>query len=281
MKSRLVRRPTAVDADSERVEVERELTDLAQKLLSAQEEERQRIAADLHDGLGQQLSAIKWILEGFVQRVGARLTQPERDGFERLVERTGEAIDEVRRIAMDLRPSMIDDLGVTCAIDWFCAELRHVFTSVAVVQDIRAEEDAIPPKIKASIFRILQEACNNACKYSGANCLSVRLDTDADGIRLAVMDNGIGFDPEAVRQSLKGFGLGSMRERATLTGGRFSLWSKPGEGTEVLVNWPRRQNGSADEQTVVNRIGRQRGGGVQIELSHGGRSMLLHGLHTD
>jgi signal transduction histidine kinase len=217
---------------------ENELEALAQELLSAQESERARIAADLHDDIGQQLAAIKFSLDDALAGLVGRLNGAERDMLEAIAGRVSEAIEETRRISMGLRPPMLDDLGVTYAIHWFCSELRAIYKHIGLRHDVCAQEDAIPRETKIVVFRILQEACNNACKYSGASELSVRFETDAEGMRLQVADNGVGFDPEDAQQVGLGFGLRSMRERALLTGGQIRIVSRPGAGTRVLAEWP-------------------------------------------
>jgi signal transduction histidine kinase len=214
---------------------------LAHDLLSAHEDERQRIAADLHDGIGQQLSAIKFGLEGALRGLVDRLTPAERGCFETLVTRVGDTIEEARRIAMDLRPPILDDFGATYAVDWLCGELTRVYEAITVIKELNADEDAIPTEIKVDLFRILQEACNNACKHARADRITVRLYTDAEGIRLQVSDNGVGFDPRAVKRLRTGFGLRSMRERALSTGGSLTVSSGTGKGTTVLAHWPVRR----------------------------------------
>jgi signal transduction histidine kinase len=102
---------------------------------------------------------------------------------------------------------------------------------------VHADEDAIPQRVKVAIFRILQEACGNVCKHSRARRLSVLLDKDAEGIRLEVADDGVGFAPVSVRRFCGGFGLASMRERATMTDGCLTIRSQAGKGTRVLAVW--------------------------------------------
>jgi signal transduction histidine kinase len=107
-----------------------------------------------------------------------------------------------------------------------------------LTQSLRADEGAISPPVKVAIFRILQEACGNAWKHSQAQRLSVVLETDAEGIRLEVVDDGVGFDTTSSRRFRGGFGLASMRERAAMTGGRLSIRSRLGQGTRVIAVWP-------------------------------------------
>lgn len=215
-----------------------DLEALAHELLSAQESERARIAADLHDDIGQQLAAIKFGLDDALQGLAGRLTDVESQLLTAVAARVAEAIEETRRISRDLRPPMLDDLGITYAIDWFCNELRSVYRTIVLRADIRALEEPTSYGSKITVFRILQEACNNACKYSGASELSVRFETDAEGMRLEVADNGAGFDLQQVQQGGRGFGLRSMRERALLSGGRLRILSRPGAGTRILAEWP-------------------------------------------
>jgi len=214
-----------------------ELENLTQLLLSAQEEERRRIAADLHDEIGQCMSAVQFAFEGLRQQLEDRMTDAEKEMCTDLGRRVAQAIEEVRRICMGLRPPMLDDLGVVSAVDWFCTELRKVLIGVELVQNVRANESAIPPPVKVAIFRILQEACGNACKHSDAHRLSVGLETDAEGIRLEVADDGVGFDQASVRRLQRGFGLASMRERAAMTDGLLTVGSQVGKGTRVLAAW--------------------------------------------
>jgi two-component system sensor histidine kinase UhpB len=211
--------------------------ELSQLLLAAQEEERQRIAVDLHDEIGQCLSAIQFAFGGLRQRLEDRMTDLEKEVCAHLCQRVAQAIEEVRRICMGLRPPMLDDLGVVSAIDWFCAGLRQVLVGVDVHQEVRADEEAIARPVKVAIFRILQEACSNACKHSRAHRLLVLLETDAEGIRLEVADDGVGFDSAFVRRYRKGFGFASMRERATMTGGSLTIRSEVGGGTRVQAVW--------------------------------------------
>lgn len=222
-----------LDRAAERSRSERELQGLTRMLLAAQEDERRRIAADLHDGIGQCLSAAQFAIGGVKQQIRDRLKPAEEEKLDCIQENLARAVEEVRRIAMDIRPPMLDDLGIASAIDWFCADLRKMFTNFDVIQSVCAEEDAIPAPVKEAIFRIVQEACNNACKYSRANRITVLLVTTELGTRLEIVDDGVGFNPNA----MQGFGLASMRERAKLTNGRLVVRSQPGEGTRILAAW--------------------------------------------
>jgi len=210
---------------------------LTRLLLTAQEEERRRIASDLHDEIGQCLSAVQFAFGGLLQQLEDRMTDPEKQVCASLTRRVTHAIGEVRRICLSLRPPMLDDLGLISAIDWFCSELRQVMIGVDLTQDLRAEENAIPPPVMLAIFRILQEACSNVCKHAEARRLSVHLQTDAEGVHLEVADDGIGFDATSAGRFCRSFGLASMRERAAMTNGHLTIRSRVGNGTRILALW--------------------------------------------
>jgi hypothetical protein len=213
-------------------------SDLARQLLCAQEEERQRIAAELHDSIGQQLCAILFRLDSLRDGLDERLSDDERRRLQDLARLVSQTMDETRRISMGLRPPMLDDLGVSFAVDWFCNELTKVYSHVALRRDIHVDEDLVPPPVKVAIFRIVQEACNNACKHSGATAMAVRLCTGPKGIRLQVSDDGIGFDYSTATRTRHSCGLRGMHERALQSGGRLRLRTHPGSGTRVIAHWP-------------------------------------------
>jgi len=210
-----------------------------QALLFAQEEERKRIAADLHDGIGQNLSAIQLAIGGLRKALEDRVAAEEDEQFAHLIHYVAQTMEDVRRISMDLRPSMLDDLGIVSTVDWFCDGLRPVLSNAGVdmIKTVRASEDAIPAPVKVAIFRIMQEACSNACKHAQPRRLSVLLETDAEGIRLEVADDGMGFRPASVQRTVPGFGLDSMRERAAMTGGHLTIRSQPEKGTRIVATW--------------------------------------------
>ena len=142
---------------------------------------------------------------------------------------------------MDLRPSMLDDLGLIATISWFCREFESVYTNVTVEKDIDAQEDDIPPSLKIVIYRIMQEALNNAAKYSQNDSIKVHLKKSTGSLELAIEDKGIGFDIKTVRSRISnrtGIGLSSMKERAQLSGGTFTIQSSPEAGTRIHVIWP-------------------------------------------
>ena len=166
----------------------------------------------------------------------------EISSLESLIPLTQKTIEEVRRIVQDLRPSILDDLGILATITWFCREFQNVYASVRINSEIAIQENDIPSPLKTVIYRILQEALNNIAKHSQADLVHLSLQKRHDGMELKVHDNGSGFDlTEAIslQPSRRGFGLASMRERAELSGAEFKIKSASGEGTTIWVRWKR------------------------------------------
>jgi signal transduction histidine kinase len=148
-----------------------------------------------------------------------------------------DAIDEVRSISMGLRPSMLDDLGLVVTIGWFCRESQSLYPTIRIKKRVGIEESEIPDALKIVIFRVLQEALNNIGKHAGASTVSVELERTGGTLMLRIEDDGRGISPEVFRVS-KGLGLSSMKERAKLSSGRFTVDTRYGTGTVVKVVWP-------------------------------------------
>ncbi|MGE5838515.1 MAG: ATP-binding protein [Deltaproteobacteria bacterium] len=214
-------------------ESENQVRFFASQCLTAQETERRRIAGELHDGIAASLAATKFGIERASEELKRGNTDPEplRDLAARL---TG-IISEVRRIMADLRPSILDDLGIVAAMNWFCREYKSTYSHISVEQNFRIEEHEVPDSLKTPIFRISQEAMNNIAKYSKASVVNLSLRKDESRIQLTIQDDGQGFNMETVR---KGLGFSTMRERAELSGGECRIESTSGAGTTVECSWP-------------------------------------------
>jgi signal transduction histidine kinase/FixJ family two-component response regulator len=218
---------------------EQTLRFLSNRLMSAQEEERTRISRELHDSIGSSLCAIRLSVENVIQG------DLQFRSLEKIVALTQGTIEEVRRIMTDLRPSILDDVGIIAALRWFCRQFKGLHPGIALVQQIDIQEDHVPEPLKIVIFRIVQESFNNIVKYSQADTATLSLARKDDAIQLSVIDNGVGFDLEqaAPRKGLgSGIGLTSMQERTELSGGAFFLTSREGEGTRVTASWPLLRN---------------------------------------
>lgn len=218
-----------------------ELGRVSAQLLSAQEDERKRIARELHDSVGQSLAAMKFKLESTLDQVRQGQTDMGIESLEALVPLLQQLSDEVRRIHTDLRPSLLDDLGIVLTISWFCREFESLYSDIQIEKMINIEEKQIPDRFKIVIFRVLQEALHNVAKHSKAKLVRVFLRGTDGHIELLVKDEGQGFDVEALRSEKglsAGFGLISMKERTELSGGAFSVESGRGKGTAVRASWP-------------------------------------------
>jgi signal transduction histidine kinase len=235
LQSEIARREAAEDA----LRLSRnELALLSQQLIQAQEKERRRIARELHDSVGQSLSAIKYSLER-----AAELQRLKHDDARPLLSRTigrvRETIKDIRSIAMDLRPAMLDDLGVASALGWLCREFGETYPQFGVHADISAADSDIPDRLVTTIFRCAQELLNNAARHSKAAQVSIGLSKDSANIALTVWDDGIGLpQPDSSGSFGLGHGIRNLRERAQMTGGRMTLGPGPRSGTRVQMDWP-------------------------------------------
>lgn len=220
---------------------EEQLRFLSSQLLRAQENERKRIAQELHDGIGQILSAVKFGVEDTLSLMGKGKGKPGVKALETIIPLVQNGIDEVRRICMDLRPSILDDLGILATISWFCREFQTIYSGVRIEKQIDIQEDQIPDVLKTIIYRVLQEAFNNIARHSEADLVRLSLKKTNGAIGLTVEDNGLGFDLQDVlagESSKRGLGLASMKERTELSGGSLSIESTRGAGTIIRASWP-------------------------------------------
>ena len=220
-----------------------ELSRLSGQLMSAQEEDRRRIAQELHDSIGQSLGAIKYLLERAVQMNRAQDMQSQQTLLRSTISRVQQTIESARTIAAHLRPSILDDLGAVSAVRWFCREFGEVYTHIKIHTAISATDADIPENLGTPIFRFVQEALNNVAQHARAKNVFVSILCDDGSLTLEVRDDGVGFDLGQVHEFAGGgLGLSGLRERAAKSGGKFLLRSKRRSGTVVRVGWPLRPN---------------------------------------
>ena len=220
---------------------ERELRSLADQLIHAQENERRRIARDMHDSLGASLSALKYKMENLVHSWPDSDPQQINETLGSLISIIQETIGEARRMQNDLRPPHLDELGILPTLAWLVREFQKTYSHIAVEQGLEVREEDVPERLKVVIFRIAQEALTNTGKHAQATQVRVYLGRQQDRLKLVIRDNGIGFDPKRVPESAErgsGMGLSSMKERAGISGGVFSVKSRPGDGMVIDVSWP-------------------------------------------
>ena len=229
--------------------------DLLRRVVRAQESERQRVARELHDETGQALTAIGLGLRGVTGTVEANPTQAIQ-GLQQLEGLVSHSLVELQRLIADLRPSHIDDLGLSAALRWYAGDFTQRAEFQVSVQTL-GEEMILRPHVKIALFRVVQEALNNVAKHAGATRAWVSLVYDTNEVAVTVRDNGRGFDPISVEQNQRSsWGLLGMRERTTLLGGEFALTSALGQGTEIQVRIPyeieESLNGGQDENQIAS-----------------------------
>jgi len=214
-----------------------QLRDVSFKLLQAEETERKRIAQEIHDGVGQHWVIVKHRVENILKQLGKEITAPLED----ILPIIQVGIEETRRIQMNLRPTLLDDLGILATISWFCREFQKANPVIRIETKIHIQENEVANPVKTVIYRIMQEALNNISKHSKANLVNLTLQKEEDKIEFILQDHGQGFDLNAVyslKSSERGLGLAGMRERTLLSGGSFSIESSQGSGTTIRASWP-------------------------------------------
>lgn len=225
----------------ERRVIEEERVALLQKIVTTQEDERRRIARDMHDSLGQQLTALRLKLAS----VKTELFRDGRigEGLERLQE-MGRRIDaEVSFLVWELRPTVLDDLGLAAALENYVREWARHYEISAEFHAGRMAEARLDPNVETNLYRIAQEALNNTYKHARARNANVVLEARKKEVVLIIEDDGVGFESERIRHSSKsksdrGLGLIGMNERAAIIGGRIEIEAAPGKGTTIFVRVP-------------------------------------------
>jgi signal transduction histidine kinase len=228
-----------------------ELRLAAAALVTSQEMERKRMASELHDSLGQELNTLsfgirlasKQLRKGAVTEVGTTLDS--------LSSQVRGAIEEVRRIALNLRPAMLDDLGVIGTLSWFFRQVRSLHPRLDLRVGIEADEREVPDALRTPIYRVVQEAISNIVKHSGATEITVTLHASPKKVELGIKDNGSGFavppDFSALGSAHASCGLAGMSNRVEFSGGKFTLTSKRDKGTSIKAVWPLRPDGTDRE----------------------------------
>lgn len=215
-------------------EANQELRSFSQRILEAQEDERQRVARELHDQSAQTLTMMLvrlHLLEKSGEPEQVRLHSKE------LRKLTAQALDDVRRIALELRPKILEDLGLSEALAW---QVDEVNASGALQASIKTMgiDHRLPKDIELAFYRVGQEALTNTARHAGARTARVTLTRNAADVTLVVEDDGRGFDPARSQVEHRGLGLSGMRERLALVGGTLKIDSRPGQGTRLTATAP-------------------------------------------
>ncbi len=223
-----------VQAGQERLRV------LAQQVVSAQEEERRRIAQELHDELGQALTGIVFDLAAIEKELPPESTPAIKDKLAEASSLTYQLDERVSEIALDLRPYMLDDLGLLPTLRWYVNRYTKRL-NIEVEIEAMSLEERLPPQVETALYRVVQEALTNVARHAQANRVSVRLERKESTVTVFVEDDGRGFDVEKIagpHPPERGAGLLGIRERVASLGGTFSIQSRPGQGTRLTIEIP-------------------------------------------
>lgn len=227
------------------------------QVIRAQEDERRRIASDLHDGIAQTLGAAKYQIEAAVDALQKQDPDLDLDMFDDVVSSLKGAVDEVRRISSNLAPSMLDDFGICVALDWLCNEWQKSAPGISVHCAICVDECDMPDLVKIAAYRVAQEALSNSSRHASASSISVSLESGSDGVKLTVVDNGSGFDhgrTADLPQRTGGQGLRNMQERVAATGGQFTIESEIPTGTIVRAYWDKEAVELLANESVLDSV---------------------------
>ena len=236
----------SIDVTASR-QTEAELRDLSGRLIAAQEEERSRVARELHDGLNQRMALLSIELEQL--QPGIEKPRAMKRRLHKLRDQVQEISADIHRLSYKLHPSKLDHLGLSAAINSLCKELTDSGKLKVDLQHKCLRSD-LPKDVTLCVFRIAQEALRNCSRHSGAHSAQVFLEQTRNAIRLSVSDNGRGFDPDS-DQVKKGLGFISMKERLRLVDGELQIYSEPSRGTRIEVRVPLKRKGLLKNNHVI------------------------------
>jgi signal transduction histidine kinase len=220
---------------AETIEINEQLRNLSAHLQNIREEERIHIAREMHDELGQLLTGFKMDVSWLRKKLANNNDPALLEKLEGMVTLTDEAVRFVRRIAAELRPSILDDLGLIAALEWHNREFEKRY-NINIEFQSHVQDLKIPSGIATGIFRMYQESLTNVARHSGAKKVAAILDATDENIHLSIADDGKGFDVN--RAERKTLGLLGMKERAIMIGGKLEIKSEPGSGTTILITIP-------------------------------------------
>jgi signal transduction histidine kinase len=212
---------------------ERQMRQLSQQLVAAQEEERRKLSRELHDHVGQTLTALRLQL-GRIERLHVPTSVQVADAVAETRLLVDEVVRTVRDLALGLRPSMLDDLGLGPALEWHVRDTNRRF-GLAVALNVQGDLNDLADQQKTCIYRVVQEALTNCVRHSSAQRVAVGLTRTDRGLDLTITDDGTGID---TARHAQGFGLRGIEERARELGGRVSLLTSPGAGTTLNMHLP-------------------------------------------
>ena len=221
-------------------EANERLRSLSRELINSQEAERKRISQELHDELGQALTALSLDLGLIEQNLLPETPSEIKDRLSD-AKKNADGLDQmIRELALDLRPSLLDDLGLLPTLNWYVDRFSQR-TDIEVIVEVINEEKRLLDEIETALYRIIQEALTNVVKHAKAKKVGLQIDIRAEMVIVNIKDDGRGFDSDAMQfpeTSPRGLGLIGMADRTALVGGDLRIYSKPGEGTRIEVEIP-------------------------------------------
>jgi two-component system sensor histidine kinase UhpB len=219
------------------------------RIIETQESERKRISRELHDEIGQGLTAIKFCLDRMDKQLPPSFPQV-REGLSEAKSLSNQMLTAMRQLSMDLRPTMLDDVGLIPTLRWYIQNFSNRLNIFSSFQAIGVQEK-LPPQIETAFYRIIQEALNNIAKHSGANRVEVHLERRDATLSVSISDNGRGFDLGKMlrlESPERGFGILGMRERVSLLGGEMDIQSRAESGTFIYIEVPYSKTGGENEK---------------------------------
>lgn len=221
---------------------------LLQRVVTAQEAERLRVARELHDETGQTLTAIGMGLRGLSDSLHKNPDQ-SRLVLQKLEGLVANSLTELQRLIGNLRPAHLDDLGLPAALRWYLGDMRQHVTNLEIKFSQTGDATTLPQPVGIAIYRIVQEAITNVIRHARADLVEVNLGYLPDQTKIEVRDNGIGMNLDQINKNgRRPWGLLGMRERVTLLGGDFEIQSQPNEGTRIIVSIPTQPTSQALER---------------------------------
>lgn len=217
-----------------------QLRQLTHKLTEVQESERRKLARELHDEMGQALTAIRMNLAVIERTLSAEVAPMISERLSEASQLTEHTLEQIRELSLDLRPPMLDDLGLIPTLRWYIKRYASR-TTIQTELNIWGVERRLPALVETALFRVLQEALTNVARHAQASVIWLNLRYAADRVVAEVTDNGCGFDVESVQMqatSVRGMGLLGMSERLNLLGGSFQIESQVGKGTQLAFEIP-------------------------------------------
>jgi len=225
-------------------------------IINAQEEERKRVARELHDETSQILTSLLISLAILEESI---TSQQARDRIAETRQLAHQTLRAIRNLSLDLRPSALDDLGLLPALRWYIKEYQQKF-SIEVDFQASGFKERLPAELETVLYRIVQEALTNVARHAHAHKVTVRLEENEHEIHATISDDGHGFDAEKAQKmpgagQEHGWGLVGMHERASLLDGNLTITSRPGQGTRIHVSIPLRSIATSDQETLSEIVG--------------------------